>query len=174
MWPGKVVELDDWREFAGALRREVTSMAHEGLLLIRNFNLVTCVVDSETKPIGETDRLDLVLRTGTDRDAASPMCNATGHDYPHDRLATGKAPDDIIYAYVVELTDRGYLVHYLPHEEPEDWDLTEALEETDGVLVCDAGKLDRVAKNEHWFKGDPRDALLLLFKLVAEEADSCT
>jgi hypothetical protein len=30
-----------------------------------------------------------------------------------------------------------------------------------------------VSKNEHWFKGDPRDALLLVFKLRSEDADSC-
>ena len=173
MWSGKVVELDDWGEFAGVLQHEVTAIGHEGLLLIRNFALVTCDVDADMKPIGETDRLDLVRRTGTDRDAASPMWNATGHDYEHDRSPTGKGPADIIYAYVAELTKNGYRVHYLPDGEPEDWDLTEGLLETDGVLAYDAGKLDRVSKNEHWFKGDPRDALLLVFKLRSEDADSC-
>ncbi|WP_421871920.1 hypothetical protein [Nitratireductor rhodophyticola] len=173
MWSDKVVELDDWGDFAGVLQDEVTAIGHEGLLLIRNFALVTCDVDADMKPIGETNRLDLVRRTGTDRDAASPMWNATGHDYEHDRAPTGKGPAEIIYAYVAELTTNGYRVHYLPDGEPEDWDLTEGLFETDGVLVYDAGKLDRVSKNEHWFKGDPRDALLLVFKLRSEDADSC-
>ena len=41
--------------------------------------------------------------------------------------------------------------------------------ETDGVLIYDAAKLDRVSKNEHWFRGNPCDALLLVFMLHAEE-----
>ncbi|RJX66078.1 hypothetical protein D6858_14040 [Tsuneonella suprasediminis] len=168
----KVVELDDWGDFARVLHNEVTAIGHEGLLIIRNFALVTCDVDADMKPIGETNRLELVRRTGTDRDAASPMWNATGHDYEHDRAPTCKGPADIIYAYVAELTTNGYRVHYLPDGEPEDWDLTEGLLETDGVLVYDASKLDRVSKNEHWFKGDPRDALLLVFKLRSEDSDS--
>lgn len=173
MWSGKVVELDDWGEFASILQEEVTKIGHEGLLLIRNFALVTFDVDANMQIISETNRLDLVRRTGTDRDAASSMWNATGHDYEHDRSPTGKGPADIIYAYVAELTKNGYRVHYRPDREPEDWDLTEELLETDGVLVFDASKLDRVSKNEHWFKGDPRDALLLVFKLRSEDADSC-
>lgn len=173
MWSGKVVELDDWGEFARVLQHEVTEIGHEGLLLIRNFALVTCDIDADMKPIGETDRLNLVRQTGTDRDAASLMWNVTGHDYEHDRLLTGKGPADIIYAYVAALTKNGYRVHYLPDGEPEDWDLTMGLLETDGVLAYDAGKLDHVSKNEHWFKGDPRDALLLVFKLRSEDADGC-
>lgn len=173
MWSGKVVELNNWGEFADALQGEATAIGHKGLLLIRNFELTTCDVDADMNPIGETDRLDLVRRTGTDRDAASSMWNAPGHDYEHDLSPTRKGPADIIYAYVAELTKNGYHVHYLRDGEPEDWDLTKELSETDGVLAYDAGKLDRVAKNEHWFRGDPRDALLLVFKLRSEEADSC-
>ena len=172
MWSGKVVDLNDWGEFAGALYHEVTALGHVGSLLIRNFALITCDVDAEMKPIGETDRLYLVRRTGTDRDSTSQMWNATGHDYEHDRSPAGKDPADIIYAYVAELTENGYRVHYLPGDEPEDWDLTEGLYETDGVLAYDASKLDRVSKNEHWFKGDPCDALLLVFKLRFQDADS--
>jgi hypothetical protein len=92
MWSGEVIEIDDWSEFAGALRREVIAIGHDGLLLIRNFGLVTCDVDAEMKPIGESDRLDLVRRTGTDRDATSAMWNAPGHDYEHDRAPPGRGP----------------------------------------------------------------------------------
>ena len=147
------------------------ALCHDGLLLIRNFQLVTCDVDADMKPLGETDRLDLVRRTGTDRDATSDMWNAPGHDYEHDRAPAGKGAADIIYAYVAELTENGYQVHYLPEEVPRDWDLTEGLFETDGVLVYNAAELDRVSKNEHWFKADPREALLLVFKLRAEEEE---
>lgn len=165
MWPGNVIELDDWSEFAGALRGELAAIGHDGRVLIRNFMLVTCDVDDDMRPTGETDRLDLVRRTGTDRDAKSAMWNAPGHDFEHDVTASGKAPADIIYAYVAELTAEGYRVHYLPEGEPENWDLTDQLTEFEGVLVYDAAKLDRVTKNEHWFRGDPRDALLAVFKL---------
>lgn len=108
-------------------------------------------------------------RTGTDRDANSTVWNAGGHDYEHDHAPAGKGPADIIYAYVAELTEQGYRVHYLQEGEPEDWDLTDSLFETDGVLVYDAAKLERVSKNEHGFKGDPRDALLLVFRLRDED-----
>jgi len=165
MWSGKVVELDDWSEFSKELGSEMASGGHDGLLLIRNFQLVTCVVDADLRPTGETDRLELVRRTGTDRDASSDMWNAPGHDYEHDLRPVGKGPADIIYAYVAELTDDGYRVHYAPDGEAEDWDLTEGLLDTDGVLVYDANKLDRVSKNEHWFRDDPRDALLAVFTL---------
>lgn len=169
MWSGKVVELDDWSDFAGTLKKEVTEIGHEGPLLIRNFQLVTCDIGADMKPIGETDRLDLVRQTGTDRDSESWMWNARGHDYDHDSSPTGKRPADIIYAYIAELTKDGYRVRYLPDGEPEDWDLTEGLFETDGVLAYDASKLERASKNEHWFKGDPCDALLLVFKLRAKD-----
>lgn len=68
--------------------------------------------------------------------------------------------------YIAEVSAAGYRVHYLPDDEPEDWDLTEGLWPTNGILIYDAAKLDRVAKNELWFRGDPRDALLLVFKLA--------
>lgn len=168
MWSGKVIELDDWSEFSRVLTPEVIAVGCNGLILIRNFALVTCDVDADMNPTGETDRLDLVYRTGTDRDAASEMWNVPGHDYEHDRTPAGRGPADIIYAYVAELTEDGYRVHYLPDGEPKDWDLTEELFETDGVLVYEAAKLERVSKNEHWFTGDPCDALLLVFKLRDE------
>lgn len=171
MWSGKVIELDNWSDFASALGSEVIATGHEGLLLIRNFALVTCSVDEEMNPVCEVDRLNIVRRTGTDRDAESLMWNAPGHDYEHARFPAGKGSADIIYAYVAELTEDGYRVCYLPEGNPEDWDLTEGLFDTAGVLVYDAAKLCRVAKNEHWFKGDPRDALLLVFKLLVEDAE---
>lgn len=170
MWSGDVIELGNWGEFASTLKGEIIALGHDGLLLIRNFVLISCDVDEDMSPTGETDRLDIVRRTGTDRDATSLMWNAPGHDFEHDLLPVGKGPADIIYAYIAELTEDGYRVHYVPNGEPEDWDLTEDLFESDGVLVYDAGKLDRVAKNEHWFKSDPRDALLFIFKLRSDVA----
>lgn len=166
MWSGRLIELEDWSDFAEALPRELAAIGHGGLIAIRNFELVTCDVDAEMRPAGETDRLGLVLRTGTDRDGSSSMWNADGHDYQHDLTPSGKSADEIIYAYIAEVSAAGYRVHYLPDDEPEDWDLTEGLWPTNGILIYDAAKLDRVAKNELWFRGDPRDALLLVFKLA--------
>lgn len=94
MWSGKLIELEDWSEFAGALTREIIAIGHDGLLLIRNFQLVTSDVDEDLKLIGETDRLELVRSTGTDRDAASERWNAPGHDYEHDRAPAGRRPVD--------------------------------------------------------------------------------
>lgn len=68
-----------------------------------------------------------------------------------------------------------YLVHI--EQVPELLDLTEGLSEENGILVYDAAKLRRVAKNEHWFEGDPRAALLAVFTLTVEalpdEAATC-
>lgn len=92
MWEGSVVELNHWSEFGSALRRAVSSTGHHGLLLIRNFGLVTCELDADMQQIGETDRLALVRQTGTDRDLTSAMWNVPGHDYEHDRAPSSKRP----------------------------------------------------------------------------------
>jgi hypothetical protein len=52
----------------------VIAIGRNGLLLIRNFQLVTCDVDVNMIPVGDTDRLDLVRRPGINRDATSTMC----------------------------------------------------------------------------------------------------
>lgn len=166
LWSGQLIELEDWSDFAPILNRSLSARGHIGHVAIRNFHLVICELDDEMLPIGETDRLALALRTGTDRDSASLMWNAEGHDFDHDLTPSGKRADEIVYAYVAELTATGYRVQYLQSGPSRDMDLTRGLCQHDGILVYDAAKLDRVAKNEHWFKGDPLDALLLVFKLA--------
>lgn len=166
MWPGKPIDLEDWTHFGAALHAEMQRIGHAGLVAVRNFQLTTVEVDCDMMPLGEVDRLDLVLRTGTDRDATSWFWNAEGHDHPHDLTPSGKSPQDIIYAYVAEVGPHGYLVHYQPGGAPEEMDLTTALSDQEGILIYDAAKLTRVSKNEHWFTGDPRDALLAVFKLA--------
>ena len=164
-WSGSVVELDDWADFAKSLIKEMAEIKHKGPLLIRNFELETCDIDEDMRPVGDVDRLDIVLQTGTDRDRNSLMWNAPGHDFEHDREPSGQGPSDIIYAYMVELTDDGYKVHYTPGVFLESMDLTDGLFDRHGILVYDPAKLYRAAKNEHWFRGDPKDALLAIFKL---------
>ena len=138
---------------------------HHGLVLVRNFHLLTCDIDEHMRPIGETNRLSLAIRTGTDRDDNSLLWNAYGHDHDHENCPIGKFPSGIIYAYVAEVHAHGYLVHYYPNQ-PESMDLTKGLSEVDGILIYDAHKLTRVSKNEHWFTSDPRDALLDRFSVL--------
>lgn len=163
MWKGNVIELDDWSQFSEQLTQALASLGHYGLVAIRNFELLTADLDKDMNQFGETDRLAIVMQTGTDRDNSSPMWDAPGHDYEHDRSPTGKTPAEIIYAYVAEVNKIGYLVHY--QGEPELMDLTQGLSNIEGILVYEEKKLNRVAKNELWFLTNPCEALLLVFKL---------
>lgn len=164
MWDGQTIELRDWSEFARRLAFELNSLGHIGQIAVRNFSLQTYDLDEDNGIIGPVDRLALVAETGTDRDIHSPVWNAIGHDYEHDKTPSGKSPSEILYAYVAEMKGDSYLVHY--QGEPENMDLTRSLTENDGILIYDATQLKRVAKNEHWFLTDPLDALLLVFTLV--------
>jgi hypothetical protein len=143
----------------------LTAKANElgigGLLAIRNFDLITYDAAVEGEMGAEVDRLEVVKRTGTDRDEGSTFWNANGHDYDHEQNPAGKTAANLIYAYLVHLTGEDYLVHY--DGEPEVMDLTESLTDANGILVFDAKKLKRVAKNELWFESDPREALLMVF-----------
>jgi hypothetical protein len=108
-----------------------------------------------------------VVKVGTSTRAGARV--RAGHDYEHDLYPTGKKPSEIVYAYVADVSADGYLVRY--QDEPIEFDLTEGLTEFDGILVYDAGKLERVSKNELWFKSDPRDALMLVFKVRSDDED---
>ncbi len=170
MWNGQPIELQDWPEFAEALPRALAAAGHVGLVAVRNFELNTVDIDEEFNPLRDVDRLAVVRETGTDRDDSSDMWNAGGHDFDHDAVPSGKLPSQILYAYVAEVGSAGYLVHY--EGEPEEFDLTKDLTDREGILIYDASQLRRVSKNEHWFLGDPREALLLVFKLVPEDEEA--
>ncbi len=165
----KIVQLRDWKEFSNTLWTELRAIGHERLVTIRNFTLTTMSIDPETFAIigDDVDRLELVKKTGTDRSEDSPFWNAPGHDYEHDLKPTGRKPNEIIYAYTASVTQAGQTVH-LPDGD-EEWDLADELDETQGILVYDTAKLRQVAKNEYWFKGDPRDALLFVMHLADED-----
>jgi hypothetical protein len=164
----KVVELEDWDEFAGSLHKELKVIGHCRMVALRNFELSTMQIDPHTMEIiGEdVDRLELAIRTGTDRSLDSPMWNAEGHDYRHDLCPVGKSPNEIIYAYSASIEGGTYKVH-LEGDELK-WDLTEGLTSGDGILVYDRAKLQQAAKNEYWFKAAPLDALLLVFTIKPE------
>lgn len=72
-------------------------------ILVRDFELVTAVDKTTLDYLRDVDRLDLVKRTGTDRDESSLMWNAPGFDFDHDADDSGRTPSDIIYAYKVNL-----------------------------------------------------------------------
>mgnify|MGYP001454224239 CR=1 FL=1 len=163
MWKGPTVELEDWADFEAELRKTLVTIKHTGKVLVRNFELTTAILGPKMEHLGETDRLQVVLQTGVDRDATSPFWNAPEHDYDHDLYPAEKAPNEIIYAYRVDLSATPYTVQIT--ETPEVFDLTEGLDDQDGILIYNPAHLEHVAKNEHWFLGDPREALLAVFYL---------
>ena len=153
------VEVEDWSEFSDVVRETLTDIGHQcSVIVVRNFDKVSC-----DELFNETDRLAVAMSTGTDRDAGSTFWNATGHDYEHDENPSGKSPDQIIYAYTIDVSTEPYSV--LHGDLPEDFDIVERLDEYSAVLVYDSSGLDRKAKNEYWFNKDPRDALLIVLTL---------
>lgn len=168
MWAGMPIEIADWGDFEAMLRVELARLNFSDCVLVRNFDLETATVDKDTMvQSGSVDRLDLVLRTGTDRDETSDFWNVPGFDHDHDLNPAGKAAQDIIYAYPVDPRHTPYRVHVGGAWEV--LDLTEQLEDVCGILIYDASKLTRTSNNEHWFNGDPRDALLAVFKPLPYE-----
>ncbi|MGO6822238.1 hypothetical protein ACC779_07770 [Rhizobium ruizarguesonis] len=98
---------------------------------MRDFELVTAVDKTTLDYLRDVDRLDLVKRTGTDRDESSLMWNAPGFDFDRDADDSGRTPSDIIYAFKVDLRPTPYLVHF--NEGPAAFDLTTSLSATDGM-----------------------------------------
>ena len=166
-WTGPIVELEHWGDFAGALNEAARELGLEGDLLVRNFERTTFELGQDGEMGDEIDRLQIVKRTGTDRDGGSTFWNADGHDHNHDEQPAGKRPADILYAYVATLTGTGYLVRY---DGPAiEMDLVEGLSELNAILVYQAARLHRVSKNEHWFMGDPKEALQMVFVLKPDQ-----
>jgi hypothetical protein len=164
-------ELTDWRDFESALRGQLSAIEHKGRVLVRNFDRVTLNLNEYSDIVGEqVDRLQIAINTGTDRNSESQFWNAEGHDLDHDLNPSGKSADEIIYAYIVDASTTPYDVYIA--DEPEKIDLTEGLTDQNAILIYDATKLSRASKNEHWFNGDPRDALLMIFIISEDEAPS--
>ncbi|SFL42365.1 hypothetical protein SAMN03159423_1932 [Bradyrhizobium sp. NFR13] len=166
----KEIKLKSWTDFEAALRTETKRSP----LLVRNFARVTfdnvCTDDAV-----EVDNLEVVRRTGTDRRETSSMWNAPGFDFDHDLEPSGKRPNDIIYAFLVDLRAKPYLVSAADDDQGnfsfQALDLTEGLTEHDALIVYAYGSenFDRVATNEYWFRCDPLEAALFLFTLTDEE-----
>lgn len=162
----KKIVISAWSEFESKLRHELQLLGSYQRVVVRNFSGVT--YDEQGN---ETDRLKIVLTTGTDRDSKSSYWNATGFDYQHAEEKPKKLPQELIYAFTVDLTQTPYLVHH--GDIPEEIDVTKNLESFEGIIVYDAAKLDRVAKNEYWFRGPPLEAVLLVFTIEEQTEDDC-
>ncbi len=154
----KHIVLADWSEFEESLRANLYSLGHTGLVIARNF-----ATRSMTPDLVETNRLELVLGTGTDRSADSLFWNVPGFDHDHVSDPKGKQPHDIAYAFTLDLAATPYFV--LHDAQPSSFDLTEGLTPYDGLVVYHPRGLDRVSKNEYWFICDPLDVALFVFTL---------
>lgn len=152
----KQVHLKSWDGFESSLRVEVPQLAHGDFVVAREFMKVTFSPDGN-----EQNRLQLAIDTGTDRDASSELWNVNSFDHEHDLNPAGKAPNEIIYAFTLDLSQTPYLVHHA--EVPEAYDITDELTKHHALIVYDASMLDRKSMNEYWFKGDPRNAALILY-----------
>jgi hypothetical protein len=167
MWSGPEIKIGDWDEFIPRLRAELGRMGIRRCVLVRNFDLWTCDIGPDDEMGEMVDRLDIVHSTGTDRDASSDFWNAEGHDWDHELRPAGRAPNEIIYAYPLDVFREEPVV--ILEGVPTQFDITAALDEQHGILIYDPLKLDQVSKNEHWFKDDPIDALLMIFTLAGDE-----
>lgn len=114
-----------WEDFATTLPRVLHEIGYNLLILLINFKIFAYDLDIET------NRLELAIETGNNRDYLSPFWNARDHD--HDSDSRGKSASDIIYAYTAEVHGDGYLVHYKPNNS-ESMDLTAALSDIDDIL----------------------------------------
>lgn len=153
----KHIHLANWSQFAQSLSVEVRILQVGDLVVVRNFAKVTFSQDDE-----EQDRLQIAIETGTDRDTDSALWNVPGFDHEHDISNVGKAPNEIIYAFTIDLSQTPYLVRH-DVERPEAIDIAADLTEHDAILVYDPRMLERRTKNEYWFNSKPLDAALLLY-----------
>ena len=167
MWKGLEVHLASWDEFVPRLRDELSRLGLKRLVLVRNFDLETCTIGPDNEMGEMVNRLDLVRATGTDRDASSTMWNAQGHDWDHDLQPSGRAPQEIIYAYPFDVFREPPVVIW--NGAPVKMDVTASLDDRHGILIYDPLKLKQVSKNEHWFEDDPLSALLMIFTLGRQD-----
>jgi hypothetical protein len=162
----KEIELESWEEFERVLR-----YLQRDFVLVRSFQRVT-FDNIESPDHVEVDSLAVARQTGTDRRENAHMWNATGFDHEHDRVPSGKKPNEIIYAFLVDLRQHPYLVSVADGSGGASFqvlDLTDDYTEHNAVLVYDPDMLERVSPNEYWFKVNPLTAALLL--LTTKQVD---
>lgn len=163
----KEIKLKSWSDFESTLRTELTTTK----ALVRTFACVT-FDNVMTEHAVEVDSLAVVRSTGTDRRENASMWNAPGFDFPHDLTPSGRKPNEIIYAFLIDLKAEPYSVSVGDGKgrfASEALDLTENLTKHDAIIVYDPECLMRAAPNEYWFLCDPLEAALLLITLDDEE-----
>jgi hypothetical protein len=147
----KHVELDDWSEFEGDLRKRLKSQNFTRMVMFRAFSV---------------RRLRKVLATGTDRTKGSSFWSADGFDYDHTANPGKKSPNEIIYAHRVNTHTSPFTVlNFGEAETSTKIDLSANLDENDAVSIYDSACVERAAINEHWFVKPPGDCLLYVYSL---------
>ena len=161
----KHVVLSDWSEFEARLRAELKELDHHWRVTVRNFERVGF------EGSREVNRFKRAMKTGTDRNKKSAFWNAEGHDFEHDRHPSGKRPDEVIYAFTLDLDHAPYKV--LHESGISDVAGPETVGEGDAIIVYDSAKLDKKSANEYWFKVSPKDAALLIFTVKEDSDGGC-
>ena len=92
--------------------------------------------------------------------------NVENFDYEHDVNPVGKRPNELIYAFLVDLSGSSPRVAIADGKGGSAWrpieEIVQGLSELDAMAVYDYRMLNRVSPNEYWFKSEPLDAALLL------------
>ncbi|MDM0037431.1 hypothetical protein QTH89_13465 [Variovorax sp. J22G21] len=157
------IALSDWTEFEPTLRRELAGMGHHWLVTVRNFERVGFEGGRDV------DRFKRALKNGTDRTKKSDLWNEPEHDFDHDRNRSGKKPDEVIYAFTIDLAQTPYKV--LHKSGIQDVADSNTLNEGSAIIVYDFSQLERKSENEYWFKTSPKQAALLIFTVEERESD---
>ena len=138
--PSCKLVIASWTEFCPVLIRYLDGIGYnQPSVVIRHFN---------------GSRLPVVLKTGTDRDASS-MVWAWDGDVPHARQRTLPRPQDILYAWTIDLARMVRL-----RTNPVDLSYLQRMPQTAATALYDPTSISRDSEYEYHFLGSPRDALL--------------
>lgn len=160
-----VIYINDWGEFEAAIR--CNTQLHN--VVARNFSKITF-----TNKCDEVDRLDIAIRTGSDRTEDSNLWNIENFDYDHDIDIenANKNPTDILYGSLMNLKQTPYLAS-MPNSNGSfimtEFDLTNNLTEHDAIIIYDCNKLTRKSNNEYWFNTTAIDAALFIVTIDSLE-----
>jgi hypothetical protein len=152
--------LDTWDDLIPEIRK-ITDIS---VITLRSFSKIR-FIDSNYGLI-EFNAYRLAQQNHTDRTKESDMWNAHGHDYDHH--SSSKSPEEIIYAFYVNIELDPYEVDVSQGDGTSKWQpisLTDELTENDAVLVYHPARLQRVAPNEWWFNTNPINAAIALISL---------
>lgn len=154
-------KLGGWDQLDSVLVQEF----RDRMLVTRNFERVV-FHNIGTADQKEFDNLGLVRKAGTDRTKISTFWNEPGFDYDHDKYPSGKLADEIIYARSIKIDKNGVTHDMRSDLAVPNWQWfdygSQLEEELNALTLYDPSKLERMALNEYWFKGNPLDAAVAL------------